>query len=97
MNNVDKFYWVMNHEGIGAKGVQGTIELTPHLVNPENDTIEEDESLNTKQQWWVEFSKIDQRGEDMPTHYWELDCGGDTAEEAVNALYTKVLSLYGEY
>ncbi len=97
MNNVDKFYWIINHKGIGAKGVQGTIELSPQMVNPENNTIEEDNTLNTKQVWWVELSKIDQKGETLPSHYWELDCGGDTAEEAVEALYTKVLEQYGDY
>lgn len=96
MNHVEKYYWIIDHEGIGDIYSQGTIELTPHLVNPINGRIEGDVSLNTKYEWWAEFSKFDKQGDDYQTHYSELDCGGDTAEEAVGALYELVLTKYGE-
>lgn len=98
MNHVDKYYWIIDHPAIGnTTWAQATIELTPHMVNPENDTIEMNASLNTKFQWWVELSKIDSSEDEHPTHFWELDCGGDTAEEAINTLYELVLAQYGEY
>lgn len=97
MDHADKYYWIIDHPHIGAEGVQGSIELTPQKVNPENSTIEENEELNTKYEWWVEFSKLDKISDGIETHYWELDCGGDTAEEAINNLYNLVKDKYGEY
>ena len=96
MNHVDKYYAIIDHEGIGYKHSQGQIELTPHLVNPLTRHIEEDTTLNTKYEWWVEFSKLDDKEDDCSTHYWELDCGGDTAEEAIDNLYKLVIAKYGE-
>lgn len=109
MNNVDKYYWIIDHPKLSNKkyGTQPTIELTPHMVNPFNDTIEEDQSLNTKQQWWVEVnvanSYFDPKAvfpDDKSferSHDWELDCGGNTAEEAVDKLYELVVNKYGDY
>ncbi len=105
MNNVDKYYWIINHPKLTSKNCfQAEIELTPHMVNPANDTIEDDKSLNTKQQWWVELSGYNEFHDDeiLPfdathSHYWEMDTGGDTAEEAVDNLYDAVLRVYGDY
>lgn len=98
MDHVDKYYWIINHPKIGVGlGFQGSVELTPQRVNPENSTIEVNEALNTKYEWWAEFSKLDKISDEIETHYWELDCGGDTAEEAINNLYNLVKDKYGEY
>ncbi len=100
MNNLEmtnNYYWCINHEKIGVAYAQGSIELTPHMVNPLNSTIEEDFTLNTKLEWWVEYSKLDKIDDEIATHYWDLDCGGDTAEEAINALYELILKKYEEY
>ena len=100
MNTTDKFYWCVEHPNIGLEWAQGSVELTPHMVNPINDTIETEEGkthLNTKQQWWIEFSKLDNEDDDLETHYWDLDCGGDTVDEAVDALYKLMLAQYGDY
>ncbi len=94
MNHVDKYYWVIDYEGIGYKDAQGSIELTPQLVNPINGVIEEDVSLNTKFVWWGEFNKLDNKNDEYPTHYWDLDCSGDSAEEAIDNLYELVLANY---
>ena len=96
MDNVSKFYWVVNHPNL-CKFRQAQIEMTPHMVNPLNDTIEEDVSLNSKQQWWIEVSHYEDTQDEMSTHDWELDCGGDSAEEAVAVLYKLVLEHYGDY
>lgn len=97
MNHVQKYYWTIDHEKIGVKHAQGTIELCPQLVNPVNNEISKHNKLNTKFQWWVEFSKLDSMDDEHNTHYQNLDCGGDTAEEAINALYELVLKEYGTY
>lgn len=98
MNTTDKFYWCIDHPKIGVEHAQGSIELTPHMVNPVNNEIDlEDNTLNTKQQWWIEYSKLDSVEDDMATHYWKLDCGGDTVDEAVDVLYELILKEYGNY
>lgn len=108
MNNVDKYYWIIDHPALtGNFGSQPTIELTPHMVNPENNTIESNTLLNTKQQWWIEVNVGSKYFDPNATPYseesfeyshdWELDCGGDTAEEAIDKLYELVLDKHGDY
>lgn len=108
MNNVEKYYWIIDHPKLSNKyGTQPTIELTPHMVNPLNDTIEQDRNLNTKQQWWVEVNVANPDFEPdavfpddksfKHSHDWELDCGGDTAEEAIDTLHSLVIEHYGDY
>lgn len=89
-----KYYECIDHPSIGCPEYQGTIELTPHMVNPLNSTIEEDLTLNTKLEWWIEYSRVDKLTDDCKTHYWDLDCGGDTAEEAVCNLHALILKHY---
>lgn len=104
MNPVDKYYWIINHPRLTIGGGQAAIELTPHMVNPENETIETDtgrQHLNTSNRWWVEVTIQDEnecgsQGWEW-VHDWELDCGAETAEEAINTLYHLVLERYGDY
>lgn len=102
MNHVDKYYWIINHPKIGWSKTQANIELSPHMVNPKTQAIHggKEEHLNTEPQWWVEVSKFDNHNdweEGIPTHYWELDCSGNTAEEAIDNLYNLVMEQYGDY
>jgi hypothetical protein len=99
MNTSDKFFWIINHTGFGVPKSQAEIELTPQMVNPLTNSIDENRSLNTKQEWWVELSKLTDLGDNdiQSAHYWELDCGGDTADSAIDKLYEIVLKQYGEY
>lgn len=97
MNTTEKYYWCIDHEKIGEPLAQGSVELTPHMVNPITRVIEDDKSLNTHLRWWVEYSKYGEAADELPTHYWNLDCGGDTAEEAIDKLYELILEQYGEY
>lgn len=97
MNHVDKYYWIIDHPKL-SKYSQATIEMTPHMVNPVNNTIEKDNSLNTKFEWWVEVCYEEEDGDDYVwCHAWELDTGGDSAEEAIDKLYELVKFNYGEY
>jgi hypothetical protein len=63
-------------------------------VNPINDIIEDDESLNTKTQVWLEsgsYEDEDRQG----CHDYDLDCGANTFEEAVMKLATLVYLKFG--
>lgn len=104
MNNVDKYYWIINHPKL-CKGVigQASIELSPQMVNPVTNEIDSNKALNTKQEWGVEVSEgneyydPDDKYSCRTAHDWGLDTGGDTAEEAIDNLYELVLSKHGEY
>ena len=43
---------------------------------------------------WVEVSYLDADFESV--HDWDLDCGGETAEDAINNLYDLVVAKFGE-
>jgi len=104
MNHVDKYYWVIDHPKLTIGGGQASIELTPHMVNPDNETIETEYSkrhLNTASRWWVEVqveseNECGSQGYEW-CHDWDLDCGGNTAEDAINNLHQLVLDKYGDY
>ncbi|AUR93510.1 hypothetical protein NVP1187O_197 [Vibrio phage 1.187.O._10N.286.49.F1] len=98
MNHVDKYYWIIDHPKLTKGRGQAEIELTPHMVNPENEIIEGDITLNTAFRWWVEVTQtVLYEGEYIKAHDWDLDCGGETAEDAVETLYGTVLQKYGDY
>lgn len=68
-------------------------------VNPLTDAIGDDNNLNTKTQIWLECGPW----EELPEHEWhgyvhdiDLDCGGDTFEDAIVALANLVHEKYGE-
>lgn len=100
MNITEKYYWITEHPACVPFGDTAIIEITPHMVCPETNHIEKLDILNTKLRFWVEFmipcydeyNKIHTH-----SHDWELDCGGDTWEEAVETLYNLVLEKYGDY
>lgn len=92
MNTCEKYFSIIDNELLKAKYNvdELSIELTPNMVNPVNDTIEDDNTLNTKLIWWIEVKgysyKPDEDGCNH-SHIWELDCRGDSAEGAIEALY----------
>jgi hypothetical protein len=77
------------------------------MVNPLTRHIEEDMTLNTRQEWWVEVSvankdfdlaaKFPEDNSFEHFHDWQLDCRGDSAEAAIDRLYELVLCNYGDY
>ena len=73
--------------------VEGWPEITPHKVCPETGCIEDDESLNTRLEWWYEFGPWALEGHSV--HDYELDGGAATYEEAVIEIAKKVWSEYG--
>lgn len=62
-------------------------------VNPHNRTIEDDVSLNTKTEVWLEsgcWVFCDDTMQYEPSHDYTLDVGADTFEEAIAKLYRAV-------
>lgn len=70
-------------------------------VNPETNHVEDDRSLNTKIEVWLETGPAywDEYSNSYQgnMHDIRLDVGGDTFEEALINLANKVLEHYGDY
>ena len=75
-------------------------------VNPETNSIDDDEEKNTKVQVWLECGPIyvkkitkgcNTKYSIQHTHDIELDCGADTYEEAIVELAKLVKEHYGDY
>lgn len=64
-------------------------------VNPETMAIDDDESKNTLVQVWLECGPWDEE-DNIPCHDYDLDCYGNTFEEAVIELAKLVKEKYGE-
>lgn len=64
-------------------------------VDPKTNEIENDERRNTKLQVWLEHGKYEEEYR-CCNHDWDLDCGGDTFEEAVIKLAELVKESYGD-
>lgn len=55
INACDAYWWVYNHPKMLWKECSPpNIDITPHMVCPETNQIEDDPTLNTKMQFWVE-------------------------------------------
>jgi len=67
------------------------IDMDVVKVNPENNTIEDDVTLNTKTQVWIEMGgDYDRESHCCQMHNWYLDTGGDTYEEAIISVAKRV-------
>jgi len=62
-------------------------------VNPLTNEVDDDQTKNTKTQVWLEVGPW---SEQYHTHDWDLDCGGDTFEEAIIKLADLVKQYYGD-
>jgi|SRR4051812_37632762 hypothetical protein len=83
------------------RGVENRIEVAVAKVNPATGSIDEDNpALNTKTEVWLETGKIRWPANnfneyDIYFHDYELDCGGDTYEQAIIAMARNVHDNYG--
>lgn len=88
------------------------LDIVVSKVDPVTRKIEDDKSRNTHTEVWLECGGVEnptenavangQVGEEdikwgHTTHDYELDCGGDTFEEAVLALANLVVKHYGDH
>ena len=99
-NSFDAFWWAFNHPKFrGVPFYEPTIDLVPHMVNPDNETIERDKTLNTSLRWWVEgigHTSLDD-GSIVGYNDYDLHTGGKTADEAVINFANLVYKKHGDY
>lgn len=82
-----------NKHGIGH--LSDSLDISVVKVNPANDTVEEDQSLNTAVRVWLECGEHTE--EYGYTHDYDLDCGGETFEKAIVELANLVFEKHGDY
>ena len=98
---VDKYYWIVNHplnRNLSNHIISANeIDVLPSLVDPEIGEVNlDDDTKNTKVEYWAEISYLD-LDEDIMCHDYRFDCGGDSYEEAVEALFQLVYNEFGDY
>jgi len=72
---------------------QQCLDIEIVKVNPKTDSIDDDKTLNTKVQIWLEAGPYLGR---YFAHDIDLDCGGDTFEETIIELASLVKQKYGD-
>lgn len=73
------------------------LDIDVQKVNPKTKRIDNDEKLNTKVEVWLECGEYlfdEHNKEYLPCHDIQLDCGGDTFEEAIINLANLVKKYY---
>ena len=109
MNFYEAWHWLNDHplftiDGIGGAG-GGSLYVEVVRVNPDNETIEDDEWLNTATRVWLEGGPWEPEHSPVPgeiypagwSHDYNLDCGAPTYEEAVVKFVGLVKKYYGDY
>lgn len=79
-----------------SSGFERCLDIYVAKVNPETCEMEIDKKLrykNTKTEVWLEIGQYDKN---CNWHDTELDCGGDTYEEAIIILANNVYDKYGK-
>lgn len=81
------------------KGIVRCVDIDVVRVNPDNETIEDDEALNTATRVWYETGHHDllprEDGCSSQWHDWKMDGGAETMEAAIIELAYKVWKKYG--
>lgn len=79
-------YYKHPKHGYAMSAFPASLYIMVVKVNPENLTIEDDESLNTLTQVWIEsgcWVYCEDSGKYEMSHDYKLDTGGDSFEEAI--------------
>lgn len=94
MDHTDKYKWIIYHPKFTKFGTDGVIKLTPH----KKVLLDKKGVQNTTFLWYVEMLyEKEIEYEIILYHDYMLDCGGKTAEEAINNLYNLIITEYGKY
>lgn len=72
------------------------LETTVHKVNPDTESIDDDKGKNTKVEIWLEVSVWNEESGVFCGRDPDLDCGGDTFEDAIIELAHLVKDKYGD-
>ncbi len=92
MDFYDSFHYLNDHM-IFANRFSECLDIWVTKVNPEINAIDNDSNKNTKVQIWLECGPY---SKNCFTHDVDLDCGGDTFEEAIIELAKLVKEHYGD-
>lgn len=71
---------------------ESLLDIDVVKVNPEGESISDDDSLNTLTQVWLEIGEYNTMGR---IHDIDLDCGGNTFELAIIELANLVMKHHG--
>ncbi len=88
----DSFWFLMDHPIFGNNFLD-CLDIEVHKVNPATNSIDSKPALNTKTEVWFECGPYE---EGILTHDFDLDCGGDTFEEAICRLAELVRKKHGQ-
>ena len=99
MEFYDAFQFLKRHRIFRGRFLEG-LDIAVVKVSPKTRRIEDDPAENTLTQVWLEVGPLRNEknvGMQQPvwTHDLDLDCGGNTFEEATCRLAERVLKKYG--
>ena len=94
----EAYWFCKNHVMFNHCVVYNNMDIEVVKVSPKSNKICDDESKNTKTQVWLEWGPIS-CGEGILSgrHDTDLDCGGDTFEEAIIKLSNLIKKKYPFY
>ena len=101
MTFYDAYHFLKNHPMFDGQFWEA-LDVYVVKVNPDTNSIDDDDSKNTKTAVWLETGGKVPESEGLPIgcssfyHDLDLDCGGDTFEEAIIHLAILVLKYYGK-
>ena len=93
MDFYEAFHFLYEHDMFKGKFWE-SLYVEVVKVDPETNCVENERSRNTKTQIWLETGPYFEEDE-VAAHDFDLDCGGDTFEEAIVELADLVLQKYG--
>lgn len=88
----ESWYYLEEHPIFNGK-FQNLLDIEVVKVNPKTKKIEDNVELNTLTQIWLEIGPCIKNGY---SHDYDLDCGGDSFEEAIVNLAELVKKIYTE-
>ena len=100
MDFYQAFHFLKNHRIFGDRFLE-SLDITVVKVDPKTKRVADKRERNTLTRVWLEAGPLIKR---KPGKVWEgpdfytdpdLNCGGDTFEDAIICLAEKVLSIYG--
>ena len=86
-------YHYLREHNMFQGNFQSCLDIEVVKVNPLSKSIDDDDTLNTETNVWLECGKYSKY---IPYHDFELDCGGVTFEEAIIKLANLVKKYYGD-
>ena len=92
MDFYDSYHYLEEHP-IFKNHFQYCLDIEIVKVNPITNSVDDDFNKNTKTQIWLECGPYKSN---YATHDVDLDCGGDTFEEAIIELASLVKDVYGD-